>query len=141
MNHKKDKNFGELVKLRLAKYESLTRPCPHSYPIPPCHVYKRSWSYDEKELISRKMHITSNKIIRHEPVDNVKRDKEPEYVRHLITIIIRLWLYPISEHVLFLKNMQDVFCVAYDLQQHLEIILCIYCQSHSRTLCIMSVTS
>ncbi|XP_048749887.2 colorectal mutant cancer protein-like isoform X2 [Ostrea edulis] len=85
MNHKKDKNFGELVKLRLAKYESLTRPCPHSYPIPPCHVYKRSWSYDEKELISRKMHITTNKMIRHEPVDNVKREKEPEYL-HLAAL-------------------------------------------------------
>jgi hypothetical protein len=105
MSLKKEKRFGELVTQRLAKYESLTSARRTlNTTLPPCHAYKRSWSYDEKELSSRKMHITTCcDVKRREPVDNLKREREPEYVRHVF-IIIKLEREPEYEEPEYVKH-------------------------------------
>lgn len=88
MSSKKEKKIGELVQQRLSKYEALTTPPAQNRTLPPGHSYKRSWSYDEKEIKTRNQHITVSERLRENrgvrstvSVLNFVRKQEPEYVR------------------------------------------------------------
>lgn len=94
MGSRKERKVGELVQQRLSKYEALTTPSVQNKTLPPGHSYKRSWSYDEKEIKTRNMHITVSERLRENrsvrntvSVLNFVRKQEPEYVRLRLRIL------------------------------------------------------